>query len=113
MKFLKISITYIFWLLFSILSAMLSVFVEIGGFSKKNTGFLAIFNGLEEFIVFYFGIAFGILAFLFFLAINYYQISPKNWSITKKNSIRLLTIMTLTILITIIHYILEYVVDWI
>ena len=104
MKYLKIIIGYLLWLLLSVLLGMASVFVAIG-LPKKHSGFLAIFNGLEELLIFYFGIGIGVLAFILFLPINYYYITLEKWQINKITA-RFSLLLVLVSTIKISHYML-------
>lgn len=112
MRILKIAFNYFLWAITCILMGMLSVRIELGKPPKDATGFLAIFNGLDSFIVFYVGGILGLIAFVFFILINLFYIN-KQIKAKNKFMFRVSTILILTLSIKVIHYVLEFVLNWI
>ncbi len=112
MRILKILFNYILWAITCVLLGMLSVRIELGKPPKDATGFLAIFNGLDSFIIFYVGGILGLIAFGFFILINQFYIN-KRIKAKNKFMFRVTTILILTLSIKVVHYILEFVLDWI
>lgn len=79
----------------------------------KTTGFFSILNGLDEFIIIWIGGFIGVISFIPFVLIDLYYIKIKIETKLSQNIIRIFTILILSAIVTLIHYILEFVLNWI
>jgi integral membrane sensor domain MASE1 len=86
--------------------------IELGK-PTKATGFLVIFNGLYEFIIIWIGGFIGLVSFVPFVLIDLYYIKRKIETKLNQNIIRIVTVLILSAIVTLIHYVLEFVLDWI
>jgi uncharacterized membrane protein YjjP (DUF1212 family) len=112
MKILKTITNYLIWLLISTFSGMGCMRIELG-MPNEATGFFAILNGLDESIMIWIGGFIGLISFIPFVLIDIYYIKRKIETRPIQNVIRMFTVIILTIIITLIHYVLEFTLNWI
>lgn len=110
MRILKQILAYSFWTILSFILAFVYISILIGFKPDSANGILAFFELLiYNLIVVQITPIIGcIIAFLFILIdVFYLKKKFKN----KKNGVRLLTILIITVTVGIIHYLLEKVID--
>ncbi|MDI3321427.1 hypothetical protein [Pinibacter soli] len=113
MNVIKTTIKYLIWLLLSISAGMGCMRIELEKPPAALTGFWAIFNGLHEFIIIRIGGLIGLISFILFVLIDLFYIKIKVETKLNQNILRIITILFLNIIVTLIHYVLEFVLDWI
>ncbi|OUL60535.1 hypothetical protein [Flavobacterium sp. AJR] len=112
---MKVTITiikYVIWLLLSILSGMVWMRIELGK-PIDATSFFSIFNALYGFIIIWIGGFIGLVSFIPFVLIDLYYIKRKIQTKLNQNIARILAIIILSGIITLIHYVLEFTLDWV
>jgi hypothetical protein len=112
MKVIITIIKYLIWLFLSVFSGMGWMRIELGK-PIKATGFFSIFNGLDESIIIWIGGFIGLISFIPFVLIDLYYIKRKIETRLNQNIARILTVFILTGIVTLIHYVLEFKLDWI
>jgi hypothetical protein len=112
MRVITTIIKYLIWLFLSIFSGMGWMRIELGK-PIKATGFFSILNGLDEFIIIWIGGFIGVISFIPFVLIDLYYIKIKIKTKLSQNIIRIFTILILSAIVTLIYYILEFVLNWI
>jgi hypothetical protein len=117
---MKVTITiikYIIWLLLSILSGMAWMRIELGKpISIDPTSIFSIFNvlnGIYVWIIIWIGGFIGLVSFIPFVLVDIYYIKRKIKTRLYQNSIRFFAVLILSGLFTLIHYVLEFGLDWI
>lgn len=112
MKFIKIIIKYLIWFVLSILSGMGWMRIELGK-PIESTGLFSIFSWLHEYIIIWIGGFNGLISFIPFILIDICFVKRMIESKLHQNTIRILTVVILSAIVTSIHYILEFILDWI
>lgn len=112
MKIITTIIKYLTWLLLNVFSGMGCIRIELGK-PPKATGFWVIFNGLYDFIIIWIGGFIGLVSFIPFVLIDQFYIKRKIETKLNQNIIRFFTVLILSTIVTLIHYVLEFVLDWI
>lgn len=112
MKVITTIIKYLIWLLLSIFSGMGWMRIELGK-PIIATGFFSILNGLDEFIIVWIGGFIGVISFIPFVLIDICYIKIKIQTKLNQNIIRVFTILVLSAIVTLIHYALEFGLNWI
>ncbi|TRX36225.1 hypothetical protein FNW52_09370 [Flavobacterium sp. ZT3R18] len=112
MKVITTIIKYQIWLLLSIFSGMGCMRIELGK-PTKATGFFAIFNGLDESIIIWIGGFIGLISFIPFVLIDLCYIKRKIETKLNQNIVRIFTVIILSAIVTLIHYVLEFMLNWI
>jgi len=112
MKFIIKIGRYLIWFFINIFSAMGWMRIELGK-PINATGFFAIFNGLDVFIMICIGGVIGLISFVPFVLIDLWYIRRKIETKLNQNIIRILSIIILSGIITFIHYVLEFILNWI
>lgn len=112
MKILKQILNYLFWIAMSFTSAYGYMWILIGPTTNTSNGFIALFEALIYFFVMIkvVPIIGSIIAFLYIL-IDIFYLKKKLENNSKRIIIRFLMIILITLLVGIIHYILEKVID--
>lgn len=96
----------------SIFSGMGWMRIELGK-PIIATGFFSILNGLDEFIIVWIGGFIGVISFIPFVLIDICYIKIKIQTKLNQNIMRIFTILVLSAIVTLIHYILEFGLNWI
>ena len=112
MKIIITIIKYLTWLLLSVFSGMGCMRLELGK-PPEATGLWVIFNGLAEFVIIWIGGIIGLVSFIPFVLIDQFYIKRKIETELNQNIIRVFTVLILSTIVTLIHYVLEFVLDWI
>ena len=112
MKVITTIIKYLIWLLLSIFSGMGWMRIELGK-PIIATGFFSILNGLDEFIIVWIGGFIGVISFIPFVLIDICYIKIKIQTKLNQNIMRIFAILVLSAIVTLIHYILEFGLNWI
>lgn len=112
MKFITKIGRYLIWFFLSIFSGMGWMRIELGK-PISATGFFAIFNGLDVLIMICIGGVIGLISFIPFVLIDLWYIRRKIETKLNQNIIRILSIIILSGIITFIHYVLEFILNWI
>ena len=112
MKVIATIIQNLIWLFLSVFSGMGWMRIELGK-PINSTGFFAIFNGLDVFIMICIGGVIGLISFVPFVLLDLWYIRRKIETKLNQNIIRILSIIILSAIITVIHYVLEFILNWI
>ncbi|CAD0007695.1 hypothetical protein [Flavobacterium salmonis] len=112
MKFITAIIKHLIWLFLSVFSGMAWMRIELGK-PINATGFFAIFNGLDVLIMICIGGVIGLISVIPFVLIDLCYIRRKIETKLNQNIIRISSIIILSAMITFIHYVLEFTLDWI
>jgi hypothetical protein len=112
MKVIITIIKYLIWLLLIVFSGMGCIRIELGK-PPEATGFWVIFNGLAEFVIIWIGGFIGLISFIPFVLIDLFYIKRKIETKLNQNIARFFTVLILSAIVTLIHYVLEFVLDWI
>lgn len=83
------------------------------GKPPEATGLWVIFNGIAEFVIIWIGGFIGLVSFVPFVLIDQFYIKRKIETELNQNIIRILSVLILSATVTLIHYVLEFVLDWI
>ncbi|KIA97020.1 hypothetical protein OA93_15605 [Flavobacterium sp. KMS] len=112
---MKVTITiikYIICFLLSIFSGMVWMRIELGE-PIEATSFFSMFNALYGYIIIWIGGFIGLVSFIPFVLIDLYYIKRKIETKLNQNIARILAIIILSGIITLIHYVLEFGLNWI
>jgi hypothetical protein len=112
MKILILITNYFAWMLISIVLGVVFMRIEIGK-PIEATGFLILFEWLENYIIFYIGGFIGLLSFIPFVLIDLFYIKKKIETKRNQNIMRILIVVVLNVISRVIHHLLEYTLDWI
>lgn len=112
MKVITTIIKYLIWLFLSIFSGMGWMRIELGK-PINITGFFAIFNGLDISIMIWIGGFIGLISFIPFVLIDLCYIRRKIETKLNQNIVRIFTVVILSAIVTLIHYVLEFILNWI
>lgn len=105
---------YLIWLIVSIIMGMSCILVELRLRSLTNSSFFDFLNSfLVATIIVFIGGIIGLVTFTFFAPLHVYVIKKKYQIKRKRIVSSIVTILSLAILFTIIHYLLEFELDWI
>lgn len=112
MKAITAITKYLIWLLLSVFSGMGWMRIELVK-PIEATGFFAILNGLDKSIMIWIGGFIGLISFIPFVLIDLFYIQRKIGTKLNKNITRILSVFILTAIVTLIHYVLEFILNWI
>ncbi|PZX93698.1 hypothetical protein DOS84_09850 [Flavobacterium aquariorum] len=112
MKILATIIKYLIWLLISVFSGMGWMRIELGK-PTRATNFFTIFNGLDESIIIWIGEFIGLISFIPFILIDLYYIKRNIEIKRNQNIVRIFAILIISAIVTLIHYALEFILNWI
>lgn len=112
MKVITTIIKYLIWFLLSIFSGMGWMRIELGR-PIEATGFWAVLNGLDKSIIIWIGGFIGLISFIPFVLIDLFYIQRKIGTKLNQNITKILSVFILTGIATLIHYVLEFILNWI
>lgn len=112
MKVITTITKYLIWLLLSIFSGMGWMRIELGK-SIEATGFLAVLNGLDKSIIIWIGGFIGSISFIPFVLIDLFYIQRKIGTKLNQNITKIFSVFILTGIAALIHYVLEFTLNWI
>jgi hypothetical protein len=112
MKILTRIIEYLIWFLLSVFLGMGWMRIELGK-PIEATSLFAIFNCLHAFIIIWIGGFIGLISFILFVLIDLFYIKRKIKTERNQNFVRIFTILISSAIVTLIHYIIEFKLDWI
>lgn len=112
MRILKQILAYCIWTILSFISAFAYISILIGSKPDSSNGFLAFLDLLiYNLVVVQLTPIIGSIIALLFILIDVFFLKKKYKKKSKKNGIRFLAIIIITIVVAIIHYLLEKVID--
>lgn len=111
MKALKQILVYIIWTLLAILLGIAYIRILTGPGMKNPTGFLHLLYSISNYLLFILGVIMGFGIAILFILIDIFYLKKRLENNMKSTVIRFIVLLGITIIVAIIHYILEIVVD--
>lgn len=111
MSTFKRILVYFIWSLIAFLSAFIYMRVILGAKPESSSVFMAMFGWLYEYAFIYIGLIIGsIITFLFILTDAFY-LNKRLKNSLKSTIIRFFIIIFIAVIVGLVHYILEKVID--
>ncbi len=110
-KFLPKILSYFIWTLCAFLFAFVYMRIVLGGKPESSTGFMKMFDWIYEFAFVYIGTIIASIIMLLYALFDIFYLNKKLKNSASPTSIRLLVFIVICILVVVIHYVLEKVID--
>jgi len=111
MKYLKQLVRYVLWMLISIVVGITYMRVVLGANNVTKQGFGYIYHMFYNWSLFHVGLVIGLVIALLFILLDVFYLKKKLKNKGKSTAIRFGSLLIITIIVGVIHYVLEKVID--
>lgn len=111
MRFLKLILTYFIWTILSLLLGIGYMRLVLGPNDVSEEGMWYLLHLFYDMGLFHVGVWIGVAIASCFILLDVFIIRKKLKNNPKKTTIQLLTLLAITVVVAIVHYILEKVID--
>lgn len=113
MRIVKHLLTYLFWTMLSLLMGIVYMRLLLGDIAQDESigGFGYLLKVFYLHGLFFIGLPFGAVIALLFIATDWFFLSKKRKPKVNRTLMRIALLLTITVFVAIVHYVLEVVID--